>query len=83
MEGDVSAAIALEQVHSALRQQFGRGNYIGTFSVAAERDHRLVLKQQKDVADLFFLPQCDELLLQAKTGGVVDGAELDERDQNH
>ena len=41
-----------------------------------------MFKQKKDVADLFFFSQGDELLLQAEAGGVVDGAELDQGDQN-
>jgi hypothetical protein len=41
-----------------------------------------VFEQEEDVADFFFLAQGNELLLQAKAGGVVDGSELDYGDQN-
>jgi hypothetical protein len=36
-----------------------------------------VFKQEQDIADLLFFAQSDELLLQAKAGHVVNGAELD------
>jgi hypothetical protein len=36
-----------------------------------------VLEQEKNVADLFFFMQSDQLLLQAEADGVVNGAELD------
>jgi hypothetical protein len=36
-----------------------------------------VFEKQEDVADLFFLAESSELLLQMEAGGVVDGAELD------
>jgi len=36
-----------------------------------------MLEEEEDVGDLFFFAQGDELLLQAETRGVIDGAELD------
>jgi hypothetical protein len=40
-----------------------------------------VFEQKENVADFFFFAQRDELLLQTKAGGVIDGSELDEGDQ--
>ena len=40
-----------------------------------------MFEQQQNIADLFFFPQGDELLLQAKASRVVDSAELDDGDQ--
>jgi hypothetical protein len=39
-----------------------------------------VFEQKQDIADLFFFAERDQLLLQAEACGVVDGAELDDRD---
>jgi len=40
-----------------------------------------MLEQKQHVANFLFFAQCDELLLQAHAGGVVDSAELDNGDQ--
>jgi hypothetical protein len=40
-----------------------------------------VFEQEQYVADLFFLAQLDQLLLQAEARGVINGAELDQGDQ--
>lgn len=81
VECDVSASIAFEKLDAALLQEFGRGNDIGGFGVASECDDWLVFEQQENIADFLFLAQGAELLLQAKSGGVIDGAELDNGDQ--
>src|SRR5580704_11026018 len=77
VESDVAAAVAFEDFYAALREKFGGSDYVGGFGVATERDYRLVLQEEKDVADFFFFAQGDQLLLQAETRGVVDGAELE------
>ena len=82
VEGDVASAVAFEKLDAALGEEFGRSDHVGGFRVAAQGDDRRVFEQQQDVADLLFFAQCDELLLQAQAGGVVDGAELDDGDQN-
>ena len=51
-------------------------------AVAAESDDRRMFEQQQDVADASFFAQLDQALLQAEAGGVVDGAELEDGDQN-
>ena len=78
VEGDVAAAVAFVQLDAALGEEFGGGNYIRGVGVAAQRNDWFVFEQEKDVADLFFFAQGDQLLLQAEAGGVVDGAELDD-----
>src|SRR5579872_450600 len=78
VKGDVAAAVAFKNLDSALGEQFRRGDYIRTFCVAPKSDDRFVLKQQKHVANFFIFAQCDQLLLQAQTGCVIDAAELDD-----
>jgi hypothetical protein len=39
-----------------------------------------MFEQEKNVAHVFFFAESDQLLLQAQTCGIVDGAELDDRD---
>jgi hypothetical protein len=77
VEGNVAAAVAFEKLDAALGKEFGRGDYVCGFRIAAERDNRRMFKQQQHVADFFFLAQSDQLLLQAQAGGVINGAELD------
>ena len=81
MEGDVTAAIAFVKLDVALGQEFGRCNHVGSFRIAPESDDGGVLQQQQHVADLVRFSQFNQLLLQSHTGGVINGAELDERDQ--
>jgi hypothetical protein len=78
VEGDVAAAVALEEFDATLLQEFGRCDDVRGFGIAAERNDRPVLEQQKHVADFFFFTKRNQLLLQTQTGCVVDGAELDD-----
>jgi len=82
MERDVAAAVALEEFDAALGEEFGGCDYVRSFGVAAQRDYWLVFEQKQDIADFLFFAQSDELLLQAKACGVVDGAELEDGDQS-
>jgi hypothetical protein len=81
VESDIAAAVAFEKFDAALRKHFGGCDYVRGFGVAAQRDDWLVLEQEKDIADLLFFAQHDQLLLQAQAGGVVECPELD--DGNH
>ena len=81
VERDVAAAIAFEYFHAALGQQFGRSDDVFLLGIAAESDDRRVFEQKKNVADAAFLAQFDQALLQAQAGGVIDGAELEDGDQ--
>ena len=40
-----------------------------------------MFEKEENVADFFFFPESDELLLQAKASSVVNGAEFDDGDQ--
>ena len=64
VEGDVTAAVAIEEFDASLLQEFGRGHYIGGFRVTTERDDWLVFEQEEDVAYLFFFAERNQLLLQ-------------------
>jgi hypothetical protein len=77
VEGDIAAAVAFEKLDTTLGKEFGRGDYVCGFRVAAERDDRRVFEQEQDIADLLLFPQSHQLLLQAQAGGIIDGAELD------
>ena len=81
MEGNVSAAIAFEKFDATLGKEFLRRDYVRGFGVAAKRDDWCVLEQEQDIADFSFFTKDDELLLQIETGDVVNGAELDKRNQ--
>jgi hypothetical protein len=81
VESDVAAAVAFEELNAALGEEFARGDNVNSFRIAAEADDGRVFEQEQDVADSFFLAQGDELLLQAKAGRVVNGAELNDGDQ--
>ena len=64
VEGDVAAAVAFEEFDAALGEEFRARNYICGFGIAAQGDDRLMLQQKKNIADLFFFAERDELLLQ-------------------
>jgi hypothetical protein len=81
VEGDIAAAVALEELDAASDKGFGGSEDVGGFGVAAESDDGRVLDQEEDVADLFLFAQIDQLLLEAQAFGVVEGSELD--DGNH
>ena len=72
---------AFEKLNTALGEKFRRSDHVRGFRVAAEGDNWRVFEEQKDVADLFCFAQVDELLLQAQACRVINGTELDERDQ--
>lgn len=81
MEGDIATTVALEKFNAALGEEFRGGSHIGGFCVAPESDDRRVFEQQQNVANLVRFAQVDQLLLEEETSGVVNGTELDERDQ--
>ncbi len=82
VKGNVAAAIAFVKLDATLGQEFGRCNHIGSFRIAPESNDGGVFQQQQHVADLLRFSQFNQLLLQAQASGVVNGAELDERDQD-
>lgn len=81
MKGDISSTVAFENFDAALGKQLGQGDYVCRFRVAAEGYDRRVLKQQERVTNAAFFAEGNELFLKAETGGVVNRAELEDRDQ--
>ena len=81
MERHVATAITFDYFHAALGQHFGRGHDIFLLGVASQSNDRSVFQQQQNIADAILLTQFDEALLQAQAGGVVEGAELEDGDQ--
>ena len=65
MEGDVATAVAFEEFNTAFGEEFRGCDYVCGFGIAAQRDDRLVLEQEENVANFFFFTQGDELLLEA------------------
>jgi hypothetical protein len=59
VEGYVSATIALEDLHAAFRESFGRGNHVGSFRVPSESDYWRVFKQQEHITDAAVFPKLD------------------------
>lgn len=81
MEGDIAAAVRFEKFDASLGQDFGRGDDVCSFCVASECDDRLVLEQEKNVADSFLFAKSNEFLLEAQAGRIINGAELEDGDQ--
>ena len=81
VESYIAAAIAFENFNATLHELFGWGNDVGGLGVATQRDHRCVLQQQKQVADLAILAEFYKPLLQAQSGGVIESAELEDGNQ--
>ena len=77
VEGDVAAAVAFEELDSALGEGFGRSDYVCCFRVTSQCNDGFMFEQQQDIANLVSFAQVDQLLLQAQAGGIVNGAELD------
>lgn len=80
MKRYVTAAIAFEDIDSTHGQLLGRNENIRGPGIAPKRDYRRVLKEQKHVANLPGLAQFDKFLLQTHAFGVVERAEVDDRD---
>ena len=82
VKSDISAAITLEDLNSALRKEFGRGENVIPLRIAAQSDDRRVFEQKQDVADAPFLAQFDQALLKTQAGSVVNRAELEDGNQS-
>ena len=77
VEGDVAATIAVEELDGLFRQQLLRGQKIFATGVAAEGDYGGVLQQRQRISDSAFFAQINQRLLQTQSGGVINGAELE------
>lgn len=51
---NITTAITLEDLNSALGQEFRRGHHVRRLGIAPERDHRCMLQQNKRVTDASF-----------------------------
>ena len=82
MESDVPAAIAFEYFHAALGQQFG---LMATMFFCLALRPRVMTGECSSRSRTSpmrpSLRRFDQALLQAQAGGVVDGAELEDGDQ--
>ena len=78
---NVPATVAFEKLDATISQEFGGSDHIRCLRVTSERDDGFMLKQNQEVTDFIFFAQGDQLLLQTKCSAVVDGSELDDRDQ--
>lgn len=81
VESHVTAAIAFENVDTALGELFRRSENVLGLSISSKRNDRRVLEQQKNVADESVFTQVDKPLLQLQASGVIHDVELDDRDQ--
>ena len=80
MISHVATTIAFEYFDASLCELLRRSEYIPGLGVSTQRNHRRVLEQQQDIADTIFFAKVHELLLQTKARGVIDSAELEDRD---
>ena len=63
VEGYVATAIALKDLHAALRKLFARRNHVGSFRVSPEGDDGSVFQQQQNIADEAIFAKLNQLLL--------------------
>ena len=77
MKGYVSTAVAFEDLDASLRQNLPRSKDVRSPRIAAKGYDGCVLEQKHRVAESGLLAERNQLLLQAKAGNVIDGAELE------
>ena len=81
MKSHIPATITLEEFNPALDEGFGRSQHVHGFCVSSEGDNRCVLQKKKRIADAAVFAKCYQFFLQAQSGGVINGAELEDRNQ--
>jgi hypothetical protein len=81
VESDIPTTVTLRHLHCAPLEKLRRSKDVSPLCVATQGNDCRVFEQEKNVADAPFLAQFDEALLQAQARGVVDRAELEDRDQ--
>lgn len=59
VKGNVAAAVAFGNLNAAPGEEFGRGENICRFGVAAESDDRCVLEKQEYIADAVLFAEFD------------------------
>jgi len=77
VEGDVAAALRLEQLDAARREEGGRRNEILRLGAAPERDHGRMLEQEQHIVrDLAADPRAGHRALELEPARVGDEAEV-------
>src|SRR5512133_2572516 len=72
VEGDVSAAIGLEEFYALAVENFAGSDNVVFFGVAAEGDNGRVLNQEKGVSDATVFAHAYERLLKFQSSRVVE-----------
>jgi hypothetical protein len=80
VEGDIAAAVDLEQLDAALGQKLGRRQYMIELSIASQGDDRLVFQKEQSVVDAASLAKLHQRPLQVKRGVIRDQAEMENVD---
>src|SRR5580700_11805651 len=80
MKCNIATAIALGHLNSARCQRIRRSQHISRPGIASKSNDWRMFEQQQHVANLASLAQIDQLSLDAKAFGIIDLAELDDRD---
>jgi len=73
--GHIAAAINLVQLHAMASQPLVTDQNVGARCVAAQRNHRRMLQQQKRVADQVLLARRDDALLDTERFSVGHATE--------
>ena len=82
VERHVAAAIGFEYLDTALGKSFGRSQDVGALALRPRVMTGECSSSSRTSPMLAVLAQFDQALLQAQAGGVIDGAELEDGDQN-
>jgi hypothetical protein len=77
MKRNVAPAIALENLHPASRQGFGRSEHVSSLSVASKGNDGRVLEEEEGVADLSRFAMFDQTLLEPQPFAIFDNTKLD------
>ncbi len=77
MEGNIAAAIALEDLDSAGGQRLRGSEDMSSFGVASESNNSRMLEQQQRIAYFTQFAQIDQFPLQAQPFAIINPPELD------
>ncbi len=76
MEGNVAAAIDVEELDAALGEELRRSDHVFKPGIASQGDNRRMLQQQQGIADTTGLAQVEQRALQLQRRIVRDQAEM-------
>ncbi len=82
VKGYVAAAVDLKNLDALAGEKLTWRYDVRFAGIAAQRDYGEMLQQKENIVDAVLLAQLHEVLLQAQGGAIVDGSEMDYRDQN-